>query len=400
MSADPVPPIEPGAPRDARPLAGVRVVELGEYVAAPLAAMMLADLGATVVKVERPPGGDPARRFGHGNGSLSPQWVNCNRNKRSVVLDLREEHARTELLRLVADAQVVVVGMRAAALERLGLGDDELHAANPALVRAYITGYGDVGPMAGAPAYDSLLQGLSGLAHVQGGGLTPTLVRSFVADKVAAMTCVQSVLAALLAGPRAPHGARLSTSMLDAMAYFDFPDVMVRRTVLADGDTPDVDDVGQAMRPIRASDGWLLVTPVTGRQIARAFEAVGRPDLQAQLRGITDRGLLARRLVEFLEEGTVSGTVQHWMTEFARLDVPCAPVHSLDGHLQDPQVLASQVYGTHVHPELGELRDVRYPTLFHGQGRFDTYAAAPSLGADPPLWDVAATGFVTKGSAP
>jgi crotonobetainyl-CoA:carnitine CoA-transferase CaiB-like acyl-CoA transferase len=372
MSTDP----EPG-----RPLSGLRVVELGEYVATPLATMMLADLGADVVKIERTPNGDPSRRFGHGHGGVSVQYVNCNRNKRSVSVDLKDDAGRAAVLELLAGADIAAFGLRSAALQRLGLDDEELAGANPRLIRAYITGYGDRGPLAAAPAFDSLLQAISGLTHVQGNGENPTLVRTFIADKVVATMCVQAVLAAVVKRSTTGSGSRLSISMLDAMAYFDFPDMMVRRTRLDDAEPgADIDAVGQAMRPIRASDGWLMITPVSGVQIARAFEAVGRPESQQLLRSVTDRAQLATRLVELLEDATVHGPVAHWLERLAAFDVPAAPVHSVDSHLSDPQVLANEIYGEHVNADLGRVRDVRYPAIFDSGAAYSTYRPAPRLG--------------------
>jgi crotonobetainyl-CoA:carnitine CoA-transferase CaiB-like acyl-CoA transferase len=362
-----------------RPLLGIRVLEIGEYIAAPLAAMMLADLGADVIKVERPPKGDPHRRFGPGTPGLTMAFVNCNRNKRSIVLDLKHPEGRSYLLQLVGRSDVVLISIRPRAMSAFDLGDERLAEANPSAVRLYVTGYGDGGPRHRDPAYDALLQSVTGLAYVQGGGGAPELLHTFVVDKVTALTAVQAVLAALLGARAGRTGIRLSISLLDAMSYFNFPDLFTERTAW-DADGADIDGVTQAIRPVRTKDGWILISPVTGAQIGRAFEVVGHPEFKDVLRAYTERGALARKLVQLLESATGQETTTRWLELLVAADVPASPVLSIDEHLRDEQVVANRVYERVEHPILGPLRDVKYPVSFRPKDRLATYLPAPSLG--------------------
>jgi crotonobetainyl-CoA:carnitine CoA-transferase CaiB-like acyl-CoA transferase len=243
----------------------------------------------------------------------------------------------------------------------------------------YVTGFGDSGPRSADPAYDGLLQTLSGLAYVQGGGESPELLHTFMADKVAAMLATQAILAALLERGTGSVGKRLSISLLDAVAYFNFSDLLTRRTQW-DSNAADLDGVSQAMRPIRTKDGWILVSPVSGAQIGRAFTAIGHPEFKEVLLQYKDRSALASKLVELLESATPAHTTAHWLDKLADVDVPAAPVLTIDQHLADPQVVASQIYGQTMHPRHGLLRDVKYPVEFEPGHRVATYRPAPALG--------------------
>src|SRR5581483_4490294 len=191
------------------PLDHIRVVDATGYLAGPFAAMMLADLGADVVKVERPPKGDPLRTIGHRFEGQSVQCDNVNRNKRSVLVDLATADGRDDFLRL---------------------GDGALAAANPRLVRVWITGFGPDGPLADRPAFDALIQAHTGLAWRHRHDGRPAELRTYLADKVTSALAAQAALAALVGRERTGTGERVEISMLDAVAYFNFPEVMEDRT--------------------------------------------------------------------------------------------------------------------------------------------------------------------------
>ncbi|MEY4339503.1 MAG: acetyl-CoA:oxalate CoA-transferase [Actinomycetota bacterium] len=197
------------------PLQGFTVVEACQMVAGPMAAMLCADLGAEVVKVEQPRGGDRMRLLGHRVGSIGALWAGVNRGKRSLVLDLQQPDGLAALTDLVARADVFVQNFRPGVAQRLGIDEASLRAANPGLVYVSISGFGDSGPYIDQKSYDYVVQMLSGMAALQGGNDAPELIRNIVIDKVTAMTATQSILAALLARAGGAGGQHVRLSMID-----------------------------------------------------------------------------------------------------------------------------------------------------------------------------------------
>jgi len=358
-----------------RPLQGCRVVDACTYVAGPFATMMLADLGADVLKVE-PPGGDPNRRFGLRHRGIGLLFVNTNRNKRSIELDGKDPADRALLRRLIAEADVFAENWRPGVAERLGLANGELRRLNSRLIHLSVTGYGPDGPSARRGAFDSVVQGVSGLAWHNRHDGRPELLRTYVADKVTSTFAAQGVLAALLRRERTGEGQRVEVDMLGAAAYFNFPDLLAERTVIGD-DRPVEPEANPGQRTlIRAADGYLVVAPSSGAHVRRACEAVGHPEWVAELAGLRGFAELAPALMGRLESVTVSNTVAHWLAVFEASDVPVGPVLDVDGHLADPQVVHNGIYATADHPQLGSLRAPRFPARIAGLG-------APDEGYDP-----------------
>jgi CoA:oxalate CoA-transferase len=366
---------------DSGPLAGLRVIDAGTYFSAPYAAMMLGDLGATVVKVEAPGKGDPFRWFLKSARGVASMFINVNRGKESVVLDLKEDRGRRELLALVRDADVFIHNWRPGVAESLGLEDSVLSQANPRLIRVAISGYGQTGPYAGRPAFDALLQAESGLAHYEAVGGEPRLNRTSIPDKVTAIMAAQAVLAAVVARSKSGEGQLLELSILDALAYFNFPDMFQDRTFVDDEEpTGSVTRTPSLLVP--TSDGHVIVQPITGAQLKRTCLACERPGWVDELRQCPPSELrveVHRRLTEALAENTSD----HWVKLFVAHDIPVAPVVNLSEHLADAQVAHNQIYEVDEHPApLGRVRRVRYPTRFSRtptSPRFDV----PSLDADP-----------------
>jgi CoA:oxalate CoA-transferase len=359
------------------PLSDIRVVDLATYVAGPWSTMIFADLGADVIKVE-PPRGDPARRFGR-IGRASPLFVNCNRGKKSVCLDLKQTEGRERLHDLLSGADVMVANWRDEVAARLALDDPSLEDRHPHLIRAYITGYGQGGPLAGAPAFDGVLQARLGITATQGKD-APAMVRSYFVDKVAALFVAQAVLAALLVKRRAGHGERVDVSMLDAGAYFNFPDVMMNRTFVKGGDPSSPRNAQlDAVRPIRARNGWLVVSPVSGQQIRAACGALDRPNLADELFATSDAAETVTAMYSAFEDVTRSLTVEECVERFMSAGVPAGPCNDLDGHLDDVQVAHNEIYETHDTESFGLVRQVRYPALFGSYGHLGFGAEIPEL---------------------
>jgi crotonobetainyl-CoA:carnitine CoA-transferase CaiB-like acyl-CoA transferase len=340
-------------------LEGIRVIDASSFLAGPYAAMALGDLGADVLKVE-PPLGDPYRRFGRQHNGHGVPFANANRNKRSVVLDLRDGAERAIFDDLLGRADILITNGRPGATQRLSLNDD-LIEQQPRLIWVRITGFGPDGPHADAPAFDSIIQARTGLAVAQGEEGAPKLMTPWVCDKVTAMFATQAALGALVARTRTGRGQLVDVPMLDTMAYFNFPDLMVERTLLNDGpeDTRDVRQL--SMRPVRTADGWIVVNLVVGRQISAALAALGLEDRKAQLRALTDPAQLSRALCEVVEEGTRTRSTNECLDLLAAHDVPAGPIFDLDEHLSDSQVAHNEIYEVVSDPRLGQVRQPRYP---------------------------------------
>jgi crotonobetainyl-CoA:carnitine CoA-transferase CaiB-like acyl-CoA transferase len=348
-----------------RPLEGYRVVDASSYVTGPYAAMMLADLGADVVKVEAP-GGDPNRRIGRKCNGIGLLFVNTNRGKRSIALDLKDAEDRKVFDALIAKADVLVENWRPGVADRLGLDDQTLFAANGRLVHLAITGYGSDGPRAGRGAFDSALQAVAGLAWHNAHDGRPELLRTYVVDKATAAMATQATLAALLQRERTGIGRRVDVNMLDAAAYFNFPEVMDARTVVAHVDKVDPEDNPGLRTLVRTADGWMVVAPSTGGHVRAACEAAGHPEWMDDLKVLGDFRQLAPALMARIETATSSGTTEEWLGRFDAHDVPAAPVLDLDAHLADAQVHHNATYGEHDHARIGRHRYPHYPARFTG----------------------------------
>ena len=217
------------------PLHGFKVVEACQMVAGPLAATICADLGAEVVKVEVPAGGDRFRYLGHRVNDIASMWAGVNRGKRAVCLDLQHPDGLAVMKQLVAGTDVFIQNFRPGVVGRLGIDEAALRAVNPDLIYVSVSGVGDTGPYADQKSYDYVVQALSGLAALQTPpGGDPTLVRSIVIDKVTAMTAAQSILAALLVRERGGGGQHIRLSMLDTALSFLWPDGFMQHSLLAD----------------------------------------------------------------------------------------------------------------------------------------------------------------------
>lgn len=359
-----------------RPLSGVRVVDAASYISGPFAALMLADLGADVVRVE-PPRGDPYRRFGPQQDGTGVIFRAVNRNKRSVFLDLKEPDGLAELEALLDDADVLVTNWRPGVAEGFGLEHDRVRARWPRLVWARVSGYGQTGPMSMLPAFDSILQARVGLSAAVGDD--PHLLPTYVADKVTASFVAQSVLAALVQRGRTAEGAVIDVAMLDAFAYFDGPDLFAGHQRPGDHES-QVDRMLAAPRTLPTADGWVVLAPVSGQQIKRALTAAGLEGSIAELKSIGDPVASSRRFFELFGDHLRTRTTAAWMRIFAEADVPASAVLTKAEHLDDEQVVHNAVYRVVDEPGLGPVRRVRHPALFDGRPVETDDLPSPPLG--------------------
>ncbi len=332
------------------------MVDLTSNMSGPLATMVLADQGADVVKVE-PLAGDLIRTVGTASGGMSAYFANLNRGKRSVAVDLSTPAGVEVVRRLTSSADVFVQNFRPGVIERLGLGAEGLMAANPRLVYGSISGFGLDGPLATEPAYDHVVQALSGFAAIQAGPEGPDLVRQGAIDKASAYTLAQAVTAALLARVTTGRGVRIDVSMLDVALAFLWPDGMMNNTCLEDVDV--LPPVSRSFRTTPTADGHVVLVTLTAKQWSGLVDAVLTEEGDDTGGDLSDTGArmaggaaIMRAVRQRLRELTTDDVVER----LRRADVPCAPVRALDELHLDPQIEASEILDVVDHPVMGRVR--------------------------------------------
>jgi crotonobetainyl-CoA:carnitine CoA-transferase CaiB-like acyl-CoA transferase len=361
-------------------LSGIRVVELGNFITGPLAAMMLADLGADVIKVERPEG-DPFRRaFGQDYG---PAFTAYNRNKKSVVLDTAKPDDREALARLVASADVLIDNMRPAALEKLGLGEPALGEKNPRLIHCSITGFGNTGPYQNRPAFDGVGQAISGISSFLVDPDRPESFGPTIPDNCTGMYAAYAVLGALVERGRTGRGRRLEINMLESsMAFIQDGYTTYMQSGILGGRLTRIAR-SQAFT-FRCADGKLLGTHLsTGEKFWQELaKACGAEALIVDDRFRTHQLRVKNyeALRQLLSEKFLARPRAEWMAILDAADVPMAPVHNVADALEDPQVKALGTVLEVEHPQRGRVRMIDCPVLADGARPVPNPAPPPDLG--------------------
>jgi crotonobetainyl-CoA:carnitine CoA-transferase CaiB-like acyl-CoA transferase len=350
------------------PLYGVRVIDCTTVVLGPWAAQQLGDLGAEVIKVE-PPEGDTTRQLGPmRNPNMGAFFLAVNRNKRSIVLDLKQESARKVLLKLAENADVFMHNYRPRAAKRLGLSYDMFRAVNPRLVYVGTYGFRATGPYADKPAYDDIIQAASGLASLQS-ALTgePRFVPTIVADKTSSMTLFAAVLAALYHQARTGEGQEVEVPMFESLAAW----IMVEH-LYGESFVPPIDSVGYKRvlsphrKPFKTKDGHLAILPYTDQNWRDFFALNGRQDLLDDPRFKTLGSRL--RHIDFLygelSKIALTRTNAEWLAELDRLNIPAMTVNSLETLLQDPHLEATGFWQIMEHASEGTLRMPGIPASY------------------------------------
>jgi crotonobetainyl-CoA:carnitine CoA-transferase CaiB-like acyl-CoA transferase len=360
------------------PLEGVRIVELAAMLAGPWATMILGDQGAEVIKVEPPGRGDHTRSLGNRAGGMSAQFLNLNRAKRSIAIDLKCARGRELFLRLAAGADVVVQNFRPGVVERLRIGEDEVRAVAPEVIYVSISGFGERGPYAAKPAYDPVVQALSGLATVQAGSdeARPQLVRTVLPDKITALCASQAIVAALFARERSGRGQHVRISMLDAVLSFLWASDMGSQTFL---DRPPAPQAAASFIDLiyETGDGHMTVAVMSDKEWAGLARALARPEWLDDPRFETPE-LRHRNVDERLamtQEVLRTRTTAEWLARLEAEDVPCAPVLTRTEVIAHAQVAASEAVIETEHAVAGRLRQARPPA------RFDRTPATPGRAA-------------------
>jgi len=378
------------------PLHGYRIVDLTSMISGPLATMILADQGADVIKVENPQGGDHTRAAANRRGGFSASFLNNNRNKRSIVLDLKTDAARDALLRLVAGADVFIQNFRPGVAERMGLGEAAIREVAPRIVYVSISGFGEDGPFSHKPVYDPLIQALSGLATVQAGsdGERPRLVRTILPDKLTAVTASQAITAALLARERSGEGQHVRLSMLDAVLAFLWASDMGSQTFVGD-ELPQQDAASFIDLIYQTADHYISAAVQTDREWAALTRALERPEWLKDSRFKTP-ALRQKHINErlmMIQEVLLSRPAGEWLERLTAAGVPCAPVLTRNEVIAHPQVIANGIVVQTPHSEAGLLRQAR------PAARFSATPAAICAGA-PLLGEHTETILAELGYAP
>lgn len=350
------------------PLAGIRVLDLSAMVSGPLCTMVLADQGADVIKVENPAaGGDYVRHAANRQGGYAAAFLNNNRNKRSLALDLKAPEGLAILGQLAAGADVFIQNFRPGVVERMGIGEADIRALAPDIIYVSISGFGERGPWADRPVYDPLVQSLSGLASIQGGAddARPRLVRTILPDKLTAMTTAQAVTAALLARARGQGGQHVRVSMLDSVISFLWASDMNSQTFV---DAPAPQQAAASFIDLiyETTDGWLSVAVQTDREWQALTRALARPQWLADPRFATPalRQEHINERLALVQEVLCTQSTAHWLALLEAEGVPCAPVLTRGEMIDHPQVIASETLVEYPHPAAGRLRQARPAARF------------------------------------
>jgi crotonobetainyl-CoA:carnitine CoA-transferase CaiB-like acyl-CoA transferase len=359
-----------GGQRDL-PLSGIRVLDLSRVIVGPYCAELLGDLGAEVIKVESPDG-DVTREVGpRRNPGMSANFLIFNRNKRSIVLDLKRDGAREVLLQIARTCDVFVVNFRPAALERMGLTFADLAAAAPEIVYCRIVGFGEDHPDAHRPAIDDVVQAMSGLSAVQTEMLgQPAFVALPIADLVCGLFATSSVLAALTKRQRTGSGEEVEIRMYDAMASLVLsPHLSGACFEPALGEPLYRRSIAPTRRPYQTADGAICAAPYTSENWIRLFAELGMSEVLEDPR-YKDRNRRAEHLEDLYRLITPilrQRTTAEWLEVFERLDIPAAPIRTTAELVEDESLYQSGILSLHDHPTEGLLRVLNGPFRFGGE---------------------------------
>jgi crotonobetainyl-CoA:carnitine CoA-transferase CaiB-like acyl-CoA transferase len=351
------------------PLAGMRVLELAQIMAGPTCGMMLADMGADVIKVEKLPGGDDSRGYKEPrvNGISAPFMI-LNRNKRGIALNLKLPQGREILLRMVRDADVLTENYRRGTLEKLGLGYDVLSAINPGLIYCAVSGYGRDGPYADKPGFDLIAQGFGGLMSITGEpGRPPVKTGNSIADINAGILAVVGITAAYAHKLKTGEGQVVDTSLMEAalqQTYWHAATYFA--TGVSAGPTGSAHLLAAPYQAFRTQDGWINIGGANQANWERIADALGHPEWRDDPRYATNSARMQNldSLVQSMEAVLGEHSQAHWLEVFDRAGVPVGPVHSIGEALSHPQAIARGMVVDLVHPVAGPTKALGCPIHF------------------------------------
>ena len=351
------------------PLNGIRIIEVTSMLTGPWATSILGDQGADVIKVEVPGVGDHTRSAGADRGGLPVNFLNINRSKRSLTLNLKNQQGVSVLKRLAATADVFVQNFRPGVVERLGIGEPDIRKVSPKVIYMSMSGWGEHGPLAQKPVYDPVIQALSGLTTIQAGSddARPRLIRTILPDKLTAVVASQAITAALLTRERTGKGQHVRLSMLDAVLNFLWASDMGGQTYV---DDPVSNQAAASFIDLiyETKDGYMTVSTMGNKEwlaLSRAFE---RPDLLKDPRFKTPqlRDQNVNERLALVQAELKTKTTAKWLEIFEKEEVPAAPALTRQEMIEHPQVTASEILVEYDHPVAGRLRQTRTAARFEG----------------------------------
>ena len=354
------------------PLKDVRVIELSHIMAGPVCGLMLADLGADVIKVEKANGGDDSRRF------LPPEiegesaaFMMMNRNKRGISLDLKQETGKEVLKRLVKDADILIENFRRDTMQKLGLGYDVLKEINPGLIYCEISGFGRTGPYADRGGFDLIAQGMSGLMAItgEGHGRPPVKVGAPLSDVTAGILGAMGCLAAYAHKQKTGEGQRVDTSLFEAgITHTYWQSAICFATGVSPGAMGTAHPLNAPYQSIETRDGWVNIGAANQANWERMLEVIGAPELNDDSRFANNSGRMANldALVEVLTEYFKVRGTQEWLGLLEQAGVPAGPVLSIKEMHADPQAIAREMVPATDHPVAGPVQTIGLPVKLSG----------------------------------
>ena len=367
------------------PLAGLKVIELAHIMAGPICGLMLADMGADVIKVEKVPDGDDTRRMvPPALDGESAAFMILNRNKRGIALNLKSPGGKAVLEKMLATADVVIENYRPGTMERFGLGYDTLHKMNPALIYCQVTGFGRTGPYANRAGFDLIAQGLSGIMSVtgEGAGRQPVKAGPPITDISAGILAAMGVLAAYVHRLKTGEGQLVDTSLLEAGVTTTYWQSAI---CLATGKSPGA--IGSAhplsapYQALQTQDGWINLGAANQANWKRLVEVIEQPELANDPRFLDNPARMKNlpALIEILTGRFRTRTTSDWLARLEAAGVPAGPVLSIGEMLTDPQVLAREMVVEVEHSRLGRMKTLGPPVKFSATPG-EVRHGAPQLG--------------------
>lgn len=371
-------------PAHTGPLAGIRVLEITQIMSGPTCGLLLADMGADVIKIEKLPGGDDARGYRDPQvGGVSGPFMMMNRNKRGLALNLKNPKGRELLKRMVHDADVLIENFRGGTMDKLGLGYDTLKAINPGLIYCAITGYGRTGPYADKGGFDLIAQGFAGLMSITGEpGRPPAKSGNAVSDMNAGILAAVGILAAYIHKLKTGRGQIVDTSLSDAALHQTYWHAAVWfATQKSPRPTGSAHILTAPYQAFEASDGWINIGGANQNNWERICEVLGHPEWRTDARFATNSDRMAHleELADLMNAVVRLRPRSEWQADFDAAGVPAGPVHTIGEALSHPQTLARGMVVELQHPQAGTTRAIGCPIHF-SETPTDTGSPAPLLG--------------------
>ena len=364
-----------------KPLEGIKIIEISTIITASLSAMMLADQGAEVVKIEQTGFGDPLRYLGTQKGGISAIFANVNRGKSSVELDLKKETDLNFAKKLISEADVLLNNFRPGVMESLGISREECKKLNEDLIYVSITGFGKKGSFSSNPAYDHVVQAMSGATAIQSDLEKPQYMKTLLCDKTTAYTATQSICSALFKRERTGEASSIDLSMLDASMFFLWPDGMMNNTLL-DDDVQNLPPLTASYNMYECKNGSISIAAMLDKHWHGIFKAVDKPELIDDER-YSSAAERSKNFMQLLELVSLfkNYTVDEMFNRLTENDVPCSKNLTLEQAITNQQVKDNDLVTEQNTETQGMVRMIRYPALFDEEKLINN-KPAPKLGED------------------